>query len=166
MKYFLALWTCFFRIYCIWWAEKLDFICVSYLEVHRITSEITSSVSINSHPLWNVLEQDSEFPTYTLPTTYSSKNVLNVTPWWNSVTSPEMSMPRDATLTWCLHRRPVSLGDISSEWREKTKRWWERNIADTHLQRSGQEGEQTITRSRCLLMDKAASAKAACQPSK
>lgn len=49
---------------------------------------------------------------------------------------------------------------------KKKKRWWERNAADTHLQCSGQEGKQTITRSRCLLMDKAASAKTACQPSK
>ncbi len=62
------------------------------------------------------------------------------------------------------------LEDISTEWKKginkQKKRRREQNTADTHLQHSGQEGEQTITRSRCLLMDKAASAKAACQPSK
>lgn len=83
---------------------------VLYLEVDRFSSEIISSVSINSHTWCNVLEQDSEFPTYTLTLRVSTKillqrNVLNVTQWWNSVTSPETSTPRDAALTWCLHRR-------------------------------------------------------------
>lgn len=134
---------------------------ILYLEVHRISLAITSSVSINSHTLGNALAQDSEVPTYTLmirASTKYSRNVVDILQWWNSVTFPQMIVPQEAALTWCLHRRPVNLEDISSE-RKKTKRLGERNTADTHPQRSGQEGEQTITRSRCLLMDKAASVK-------
>lgn len=53
---------------------------------------------------------------------------------------------------WCLHRQPVSVEEISWERKQKTEKGDE--------SRTGQEGEQTITRSRSLLMDKAP-----CQPS-
>lgn len=56
--------------------------------------------------------------------------------------------PQDAGLTWCLHRRSVGLEDMLAEWKrvkdETIKERWHS---------SGQEGEQTVTRSRCLLMD-------------
>lgn len=42
--------------------------------------------------------------------------------WWNPVTLPEMNMPQDAALNWCLHRRPVSPEDISSEWKKEKKK--------------------------------------------
>lgn len=122
MKQLLPLWMLFWTYI---YGEQRSLISegVLYLEFHRTSPAMMSIVSINSHTLWNVLEQDSEFPTYTLmqraSTKYSSKNVVNVMQWWNPVTFAETMMPQDAALTWCLHRRTVSLGDISSEWETK-----------------------------------------------